>query len=459
MQSGEHSLSHDSPDISRPCTLPISDMLEICKLISRVEPIELLLEKTASTISSTFKVKSLVICTLDDETGMFVPRHVRGFPEDNAAAIRKHTYSMDRKKRDLLKGHRIEPRTYFVRAEDEEAMTNEDLDYVIDQPKVSVPRKSPDQWHPLDYMLFLMVDRLGNWIGWIEIDYMADGRMPSKDAVHRIQLLADLIGIAAENSKIYEEAICAMMESREYLDLIVHDLGNMVDPLIHYLNKMESSGTLDSENNDSLAKALAMSKAAKSLVDDVRKLSEAKSVEVSSLDRYDLRDVLVRCISTLKTEFPARDIVVSLDCPDGECVIGADNLVHDLFLNLLGNAVKHNPSMTAEIDISIENGAGVWTVTIEDHGTGIADEHKSEILSGNGRRMRDGANGNGMGMSIVNLLVERYSGVISVRDRVDGAYSEGACFEIAFPKANGHEPVRRPSGEGARGSGSLSYGS
>lgn len=450
MQSGEHSLSLDDSEAARPGSMPISDLLDILKLISRAEPIDVLLDKTAGTITSSFGVKSLVICVQDERSGMFVPRCVRGFPEDNAAAIRKHTYSMDRKKRDVLQGHKIDRRTYFVRAEEQPLMTNEDMDYVTDMSALATPRESSDHWHPLDCMLFLMVDRLGNWIGWVEVDYTVDDRIPSKEAADRIQLLADLIGIAIENSKMYEDAISAMNDSHAYLDLIVRDIGSMVSPLIYYLEKIEKSGTLDSENNESLMKALAMSRAAKGLVDNVSKLSEARSTMSSEMGRYDLRDVLVRCISALKKEFPSRDIVISFDCPEGECAIGADGLIHDLFMNLLSNAVKHNPNPTAEVEVSISNGAGVWTVTIEDHGTGITDDRKPEMFS-RLARTPDGLNGTGVGLSIITLLVDRYSGVIGISDRVKGDHSEGTCVELAFPKMNGQDVAKHMNGSGVLG--------
>ena len=455
MQGVGHGDSHDEAEASRSPTIPVSDLLDILKLISRVEPIDLLLDRTATTITSSFGVKSLVMCVLDEQSGLFIPRCVKGFPENNSTAIRKHTYSMDRKRRDLLDEHRIDQRTYFVRADVEGLRCNEYMDYLIDTSMLSAPRESPDVWHPLDFIVFLMVDRLGNWIGWIEVDYTNDGRVLPRTAVHRIQLLADLVGIAIENSKMYEDAISAMTESQGYLDLIVHDIGNMVNPLIYYLDKMEKSGTLDSSNSDSLAKALAVSKAAKGLVDNVRKMSEAKSSQYSEKDRYDLRDVLVKCISALKREFPSRDIVVSFDCPEGECVVGADELLHDLFMNLLNNAVKYNPKPTAEIEVSIQNGAGVWTVTIADHGIGIPDDRKGAVFSRFAKRP-EGVSGTGMGLSIVNLLVDRYSGVIGVTDRIPGDHSEGTSFELAFPKLNGQEVARQMNGVGALGAGTTS---
>jgi len=163
--------------------------------------------------------------------------------------------------------------------------------------------------------------------------------------------------------------------------------------------------------------------------------------------------VLVRCISALKKDFPSRDIVVSFDCPGGECVIGADGLVHDLFMNLLGNAVKHNPSPTAEVEVSIENGAGVWKVTIEDHGRGIADDRKHGLVSSL-PKTPDRFNGTGMGLSIVTLLVDRYSGVIGISDRVRGDRSEGTCIELAFPKLNGQGPPGQVNGSQTPRSGS-----
>lgn len=442
MQSGEHGLSHLVPEESRSGSIQISDLLEILKIISRAEPIDVLLDRAAGTMTTSFGVRSLVICILDDKTGMFVPKCVRGFPEDNAAAIRRHTYSMDRRKRDLLQGHRIDKRTYFVKAEDESLMTNEDMDYVIDMSELTGPRESSDHWHPLDYMLFLMVDRLGNWTGWIEVDYTVDGRVPSKEAADRIQLLADLIGIAVENSRMYEEAIKATNDSQAYLDLVIRDMASMVNPLLYYLEKIEKSATLDPECNECLTKAITMSRCAKDLISNVGRLSEARTTVPSEMTTYDLRDVLVRCISALKKDFPSRDIVISFDCPEEECAIGADGLIHDLFMSLLSNAVKHNPGPTAEIEVSIHNGTGVWTVSIEDNGTGIADERKTDILS----RAPEGLNGGRIGLSIVTLLVDRYSGIIGVSDRVKGDHSEGTCIELAFPKATCNGAGRHVTG-------------
>ncbi|MBU1157757.1 MAG: HAMP domain-containing histidine kinase [Candidatus Thermoplasmatota archaeon] len=432
----QSSVNHSDDDVvgTRPTrTIPINNLLEILKIISRVEPLGVLLDKVSTTISSAFEIKSLVICTLDDGAGVFGPRAIKGFPQDSVNAIRRHTYTLDRKKQEFRDELRIGERTYYMRPEVEHRLTNDDMDYVVDPSTISKKRASPDEWHPLDSISFLMVDRLGNWIGWIEIDDTIDGKVPPQDVIGRIQLLADLTGIAIENSRVYEDAIAAMNESQGYLDLIVHDIGNIVNPLIYYQEKIEASGALDDKNREYLDRAIAASKAAKGLVDNVRKVSEAKSSDALIKEDMDLREVLVKCISALKRDFPSKDIIIGLDCPENECMIKVDSLIHDLFMNILSNAVKYNPNQTAEVEIGISNGQGVWTVLIEDHGIGIPDEKKNGVFNRFAKRP-DGVSGTGMGLSIVSLLVERYNGVISVRDRVPGSPHEGASFEVAFPK-------------------------
>jgi len=424
--------------------LPISDMLDILRLISKVEPLDVLLEKVMTTIVETFGIKALTICVLDEKTGVFTPRVLHGFAVDQVLAIRKHTYTLERKKSDLSEEHRIGRRAYYVRAEDRVRSCSDELDYISNPLTIKNPRASPDDWHELDYIEFAMTDRLGNWIGWIEIDEPADGKVPTKDSVDRIQFLADLTAIAVENSKMYEEAVCSMTESHGYLDLIVHDIGNMVSPLQYHLDQLQKNPTMDPKNLETAKKASAVSGAMRALVDNVRKISEMKSTEFEIKEVYDLREVLVRCISAVKRDFPSKDIIVNLDCPDCESTVMADELIHDLFANLLNNAVKYNPKSVAEVDVRLIDGHSAWTVNIEDHGPGIADDRKDKVFARFAKRP-DGMSGTGMGLSIVSLLVDRYNGIVSVKDRVPGAPSHGARLEVALPKVARQEIARTPT--------------
>ena len=347
--------------------------------------------------------------------------------------IKKHAYTLERMKTDLRSELRIGRGNYYVRAEDQDIAYDDEMDYIVNAELVDVPRSSPSDWHEMDYIDFVMTDRLGNWIGWIEIDEPSDRKVPSKDVVDRIQILADLAAIAIENSKTYEDAVNAMNDSQGYLDLIVHDIGNMVNPMLYYMNMMASNELPEDKRLGYTKNVVAVGESIKNLVDNVRKFSEVRTSETLPQEKYHLKEVVLKCVPDLKRSFPTKNIVVKMDCLEPLSPVMADGLIHDLFINIMGNAAKYSHGPTAEMDIKIIEGHSAVTVMIADHGRGIPDSKKDQIFSRFAKRPY-GIAGTGLGLSIVSLLVERYHGLISVEDRIPGDFSQGACFQVSFPK-------------------------
>lgn len=413
--------------------LPVEDVLDILRLILRVEPLDVLLQKTVDTISDAFGISRVSLGVLDEKTNLFCPRALHGFPPESAVMIKRHGYTLERMKTDLRSELRIGRGSYYVRAEDQNTAYDDEMDYIVNAELVDVPRSSPSDWHEMDYIDFVMTDRLGNWIGWIEIDEPSDRRVPSKDVVDKIQTLADLAAIAIENSKTYEDTVNAMNDSQGYLDLIVHDIGNMVNPMLYYMNMLASNELPEDKRLGYMKNVVAVGESIKNLVDNVRKFSEVKTSEILPQEKYHLKEVVQGCVPDLRRSFPTKNILVKIDCQEPSSPVMADGLIHDLFINIMGNAAKYSHGPTAEMDIKIIEGHSAVTVMIADHGRGIPDSKKNQIFSRFAKRP-DGVNGTGLGLSIVSLLVERYNGLMSVEDRIPGDFSQRACFQISLPK-------------------------
>jgi signal transduction histidine kinase len=431
-QSQISELGLDALEWERP--LPVDDILDILRLILRIEPLDVLMQKTVDTISESFGMKRVSLGVMDDKTGRFSPRAVHGFPPEKVAAIKSQVYTLERIKNELRQELRIGRNCYFVRAEDRRIQYSDDPDYIMDSELAELPRASPSDWHELDYIDFVMTDRLGNWIGWIEIDEPSSHKIPSKDVLDRIQVLADLAAIAVENSKVYEDAVSAMNDSKAYLDLIVHDIGNMVAPLQCYLNWLNEAKDLDDRTRDYARNAATCATAMGNLVENVRKLSELQASEPRPKRLFDLNKVLPQCEEDVKREFPTKKVVVSHDFPSESCIVVADDLIHDLFKNLLSNAVKYTPGSDVQVKLGVRESQSAYTIVVEDHGRGIPDSRKDQIFRRFAKRP-DGFGGTGLGMSIVALLSERYEGIVAVKDRVPGNCSMGTCFEVSLPKA------------------------
>ena len=415
-------------------------MLHIIRLISRSEPLDTIMRRIADTIAARFSVSKFTICVLDESTGYYKPGIVRGFPEDQTRAIMRHAYTLESKTDDLDDASLVAEDCHYVKGERRANISSDDFDYVQDISRLSEPRNSEEDWHELDFINFSMKDRLGNLIGWIEIDEPHDRHMPPRQEIAEMQMISGLLAIAIENSKMSEDAIDALSESRRYLDLIVNDIGRVMEPLVMRLQSMSERNNTSPEEAADIRAALELIDEARTLVDNVRKITLVKSGEATEMHVYDLRNVLVRCISNAKKDHPAKDVIVGLDCPYEVCNVLADNLIYDLFSCMLSNAVRRCPLDTAEIDIAISNGHSAWNVKIEECGPSISSTNARGHNGMNGVGEEHDLSDKELMSTILNLLVDRYNGLMVHDPGDDESVRKHTCYQIALPKAKEEEP-------------------
>jgi signal transduction histidine kinase len=105
--------------------------------------------------------------------------------------------------------------------------------------------------------------------------------------------------------------------------------------------------------------------------------------------------------------------------------------------NLADNAINHTaPGTTVEFVVE-ENG----TVSIFDQGPGVAEDERKLIFQRFWRRDRNKAGSTGLGLSIVQRIVELHSATITVENRL----TRGAQFSIRFLAAG--DATGKASGE------------
>ncbi|NHN43550.1 PAS domain S-box protein [Halorubellus sp. JP-L1] len=129
-------------------------------------------------------------------------------------------------------------------------------------------------------------------------------------------------------------------------------------------------------------------------------------------------------------------VTVAYDRGPDVAVVGND-LLPEVFENLLSNAVQHNdsPSPTVEVSVRVEGDEAV--VEVADDGPGI-DESMRDALFEKGEKGFESP-GTGFGLYLVREIVESYDGSVDARNRPEG----GAVFTVRLPLAAttaGEEP-------------------
>jgi signal transduction histidine kinase len=86
--------------------------------------------------------------------------------------------------------------------------------------------------------------------------------------------------------------------------------------------------------------------------------------------------------------------------------------LHDVFVNLLGNAYRFTSS-DDEVTIKAERKGNKVCITVSDTGVGIDERHLPHIFEPF-YQVEHGKGGTGLGLAIVRSIIERHEGTIDV---------------------------------------------
>jgi signal transduction histidine kinase len=181
--------------------------------------------------------------------------------------------------------------------------------------------------------------------------------------------------------------------------------------------------TLD---NPGIAKALLQDIEAMSRV--VGQLLDIAELEAFAIDPSEVADLQAAAaevagfIAPLALE-QGREIEL-LGATAPVLVKGNAEMIKRAIRNLAENAIRHAPKDTVVEFVVEEDG----TVTVQDRGPGISDEERDLIFRRFWRRDRNHQGSSGLGLSIVQRIVELHGASIEVERRVMG----GAQFSLHF---------------------------
>jgi PAS domain S-box-containing protein len=222
----------------------------------------------------------------------------------------------------------------------------------------------------------------------------------------------------------------SLMQTDLYFDLMSHDIININQIGIGYMELALENLEKDDELSKLLMKSYESFKSSSKLIDNLSKIKRAKEVRTEVVD-------LGKLLADIKYKFPVwggRDIIINYS-PQDNCFVMANDLLRDVFMNILGNSAKHSEGPLS-IDIALarafENGRTYYKVSVEDNGPGIPDELKGKIFIRFHRDMTK-ARSRGIGLYLARSLLDGFDGRIWVEDRVPGDFSKGSRFVVMLP--------------------------
>jgi signal transduction histidine kinase len=247
-----------------------------------------------------------------------------------------------------------------------------------------------------------------------------------EDAAHSLRL-----ALEREKAAVAHQETAALRRSQElqrgFLSRLSHELRTPLTAIRGYASSLSAPDVeWDGESEQRFLDRIAAESARLGrLVDDLLDFSAIESgVLRLQLDWCELELIIEAAVSCLPPEW---SVAVTVDCDPNLPPVWADHdRLEQLFVNLVGNAVRHNPPGTL-VQVTARSSGGEVDIAVSDDGVGFPPERGVAPFEATRRDPSQSA-GAGLGLSIAQGIVDAHGGHLELERP-----ATGTTFRIRLP--------------------------
>lgn len=254
----------------------------------------------------------------------------------------------------------------------------------------------------------------------------------------------------------YESANQANVAKTNFLSKMSHDIRTPMNGIMG-MTTIAIAHIDDKERVlDCLGKISSSSRHLLALINDVLDMSQIESGKTTlAKEEFNLSNLIETSLDMIRPQIEERHHHLNIRVMDIKHahVIGDSLRIRQVFLNILGNAVKYTPdggilSLSIAEKHSSKKDFGCYEFIFEDNGIGMSEEFLSRIFQPFEREQDEHATnvqGTGLGMAITKNIIEMMHGDI----KVESNPGDGTRFIITiFLELQDLHSVPTPLGEG-----------
>jgi len=222
----------------------------------------------------------------------------------------------------------------------------------------------------------------------------------------------------------------------DFVSTVSHELRTPITSILGYLEMLSegAAGDLEPAQAALVGRVDRNSQRLLRLVEDLLKLSQ---IEASTLtvDRVptDLREVVASAREAISWMLDTRTLEVAVDVPDREVRLDVDPAeLERMVVNLLSNAVKFTPD-GGRVQLSLSGDELGAALVVTDTGMGIPASEQGQLFTRFFRSttaIEQAIQGTGLGLTIVQAIVDLHGGSIDVESNVDS----GTRVTVRLPR-------------------------
>ena len=279
-------------------------------------------------------------------------------------------------------------------------------------------------------------DQTLRWIWVAGSIYLRHGGQPRRmaglvmDITERKRLETELRRYGAELSE-------ADHRKNEFLAMLGHELRNPLSALTHGLDLLGKVPNRSARSEELRGMMVRQAKRIGSLLDQLLDIARVISGKVElSKQRVDLVAVVEEAVETVQSLPGAKERTLTLSLPPerGVFVMGDSVRLTQVVENLLTNATKYSKA-GGQVSLELDADETQARITVRDDGIGISAEflpHVFEVFTQAPQLLDRAEAGLGLGLPLVQRLVEMHGGQVNARSQGLG---QGSEFTVTLPRA------------------------
>jgi signal transduction histidine kinase len=239
-----------------------------------------------------------------------------------------------------------------------------------------------------------------------------------------------VVSFAAEQRNELQAVVEAQTK---YLSFLSHDLRGGLNGVLLMIEVLRRDLAKEPKFGESLEDLDVMRRSILETVGTMDRFLHAERFRKGKVQVRPARIDVKRLVNEVATHFSyqAKDKKINFvqEVPDGIAVTSDKELVTVILQNLVGNAVKYQPTGEVRIKVGCD-GDGVCLISVIDHGPGIAPEKLEQLFAPFARGDTHGQPGTGLGLSIARQAAD----LLKAKLWAESKQGQGSTFQLQLPR-------------------------
>jgi signal transduction histidine kinase/HAMP domain-containing protein len=286
-------------------------------------------------------------------------------------------------------------------------------------------------------------DRL---IGGLVVRRKTAGEFPVP-VVDLLQTFAAQSVLAIHNARLFREIEdkgreieIASKHKSEFLANMSHELRTPLNAILGYTELILDNiyGDVPEKIQEVLERLVKNGRHLLGLINDVLDISKIEAGQLTlSLNDYSMGEVVQTVSTSLEALAAEKNLELNVKVPTDLTIDkGDEQRIAQVFLNLLGNAIKFTEKGEVRVEMVVSNES--FLVSVSDTGPGLSEADQKKIFEE--FRQADGSStrekgGTGLGLAIAKRIVEMHGG----RIWVESTLGKGSTFWFTLPVRVEHQ--------------------